>query len=184
MKSLNLNSLTDKEIIEGILINNPIIIEHFFFERCSKLFAYAATAVFGGKAKKEELLNELFLYLADNDWKKLRSFNFQSSLMTWINVVATRFFIKKRDAMIDLPTNETLNYIVSNETLADYISTDSLDIELTLDKLNNEKYRRVLRLIYVEDRPMEEIAKSLNITVANLYNLHRRALAKFRTLIL
>lgn len=87
--------MTDKEIVDGIIMGKEEIIKYFFFTKCSRLFTYIILSIFGGKADKNELLNELFLYLAQDEWKKLKEFDFRSSLLTWISVVAVRFFTKK-----------------------------------------------------------------------------------------
>ena len=88
---------SDKEIVDGILRNDSKIIEYFFFNRCSPMFAFIISKIFNNRAEKDELVNELFLYLNQNDWYKIRQFDFKSKLTTWVSVVAVRFFIRKKN---------------------------------------------------------------------------------------
>lgn len=53
-------------------------------------------SIYGGMATLNELVNEFYLYIAADNWKKVRQFDFRSKLMTWIGVVAIRFFKKER----------------------------------------------------------------------------------------
>ena len=57
------DKLTDKEIVNGIIHNNPEIIEYFFFEKCSGLLLYIVDSVFGGKIDKREMTAGFLLNL-------------------------------------------------------------------------------------------------------------------------
>lgn len=131
------DKLTDKEIVNGIIHNNPEIIEYFFFEKCSGLLLYIVDSVFGGKIDKREVLNELFSYLVTDNWKKLRSFNFQSTLLTWLSVVSIRFFIKKRDSLIENESSEALIKESRPEFISQFSCIDRLNLELALNKMPN-----------------------------------------------
>ena len=58
---------SDKELIEGMLTNNERIIRHFFFDACTPMFGYIVKSVFDYQANKDELINELYLFLREND---------------------------------------------------------------------------------------------------------------------
>lgn len=177
------SQLTDKEIVEGILRHDPSIIEYFFIMKCSKLFVYLVNSIFNGQVEKEELINELFLYIADYDWKKLREFNFQSSLLTWITVVATRFFIKKRDLLIENHSSEAL--IIDNLDISQsFVPVDSINLKMVIEIMPNERYRQVIEMLDLQDLSYEDVASTLNVSVANLYNIHRRAVAQLRCILM
>ena len=73
----DLDFYDDHELLDGILRNDKQIIEYFFNRKCSKLFDYIIINVFDDNLKdKQELANELFLYLAKDDWHKVRLFEF------------------------------------------------------------------------------------------------------------
>lgn len=170
---------TDEELVRGILNNDPIIIEYFFIKKCSNMFVYILNSVFYGHIDKTELVNELFLFLANDNWRKLRDFNYNSSLMTWITVVATRFFIRKRDKLIENESSEAL-IIESDKLCHGLISEDSVNLHMAIEAMPNERYQRVIQLLDMQEVSYEDAATELNVSVANLYNIHRRAIAQLR----
>ena len=91
------DSLTDRELVELLLANDQEAIEYVFFYRCDGMFAHIIHGVFLSQGKKEELVSELYLYLSQNEWERLRKFEFKASLFTWLTVLAVRFFKKKAD---------------------------------------------------------------------------------------
>ncbi len=174
---------TDEEVVRGILNNDPIIIEYFFIEKCSNMFVYILNSVFSGRIDKTELVNELFLFLAYDNWRKLKDFNYNSSLMTWITVVATRFFIRKRDKLIENESSEAL-IIENDKNIFTNISEDSVNLPMAIDAMPNERYKRTIQLLDLQEVSYEDAAAELSVTVANLYNIHRRAIAQLRCILL
>lgn len=180
MKNSSFSAIDDHEIVAGILANDPQVIEYFFFEKCSKLFTYIICAVFGGHVERDELMDELFIYLASDNWKKLREFNFRSRLVTYINVVAIRFFTKKRDSLIDYGSSETLSKYINDQLIYESIDTNSIDIRMAIQNMPNPRYQQAIELLDIKDMTYDDVAIEMGITVANLYNLHRRALAQLK----
>lgn len=131
--------------------------------------------MFDGKVDRDELVSELFLYLRANDWYKLRQFDYRSKLTTWMSVVAVRFFLKKRDLLIESESSETLISKNEHQTNPSLSHEMRMDIERALAKMKNERYRDVIIALDLNEIEPEEYAKSINTTVANLYNIRRRA---------
>lgn len=179
---MDYNKLSDREIVDGILNNNKPVIEYFFIQKCSPLLSYILQSVFDGYMDKRELVNELFLYLAKNDWYKIRQFDFRSKLMTWVSVVAVRFFQKKREALIEKSSPITLNEQTKTfYEQSSYIDSNT-DIYNAVSKIPNVRYRMVIERLDLQDCRPEELAKEMNVTVDNLYNIHRRALVQLRVI--
>lgn len=173
--------LDDRELVDGILGNDKRIIEYFFNRKCSKLFDYIIINVFDDNLKdKQELANELFLFLVKDNWHKVRLFEFRSKLMTWVTVVAVRFFQKKRKLLMEKSSPTALN----GKKWQDYstgISFDKrIDIRAALQRMPNARYRKVIECLYLQDVRPELLAEEMNVTVDNLYNIHRRALVQLR----
>lgn len=178
-----METYTDEEIVGRIIKNDRTMIEYFFCKKCSKLLSYIAYSIFDNKVDKKELLNELFLYIADNDWYKLKQFDFRSSLHTWISVVASRFFQKKRDVLVEKESSETL--ISQNKEFCTpiYNLDCKIDLYKALDKMVNERYRKVIYALDLEDRKPEDVALEMNVSIDYLYNLHHRAILNLKFLI-
>ena len=102
-------NLSDKDIIEQLLLNNEQVIEYLFYEKCKAMFSHIIKEIFSYQVDKNELISELYLYLRDNDWYKLRQFDYRSKLTTWLSVVAIRFFQKRRDELIEKTSKSSLN---------------------------------------------------------------------------
>lgn len=173
---------TDREIVDGILANDERIIQHFFFRECKPLFAYIIHSIFDGHVERNELINELFLYLEHDDWYKVRQFDYRSKLITWISVVAIRFFQKKRALMIDSDSIETL-YEQNTLWQETGISHDRrMDVRKAIDQMPNERYQHVIVELELKERNPEELAQEMNITIDNLYNIRRRARLQLKTI--
>lgn len=88
--------MTDREIIEGLIARDNRVTERFFFVQCRPLFCSIIRRVFDYEVEYNELVNELYLYLMADDARKLRDFQYRSSVYQWLKVTAVRFFLKKR----------------------------------------------------------------------------------------
>lgn len=177
---MNYEQLNDKEIVKGILNDDKPLITYFFTQKCLGLVRYILRNVFDNNIKEKEIINELYLFLAQNNWQIFRQFQFRSSLMTYVSVVASRFFLIKRDKLIDSKINiaPIVNESIIHNTIR--VLEQRIDIREALKKMQNERYRKVIELLDLKDIHPETVAKEMNITVDNLYNIHRRALIQLR----
>lgn len=173
---------TDKELVEGLIANNPIIIRYLFYVRCNKLFRFIIASVFDDRVCQDELISELFLYLAQKDWEKVRQFDFRSSFYTWLSVVAIRFFQKMRSRLLDIELPESLIYYMKEEKPLTSSELCRFELTETISQMKNPRYRDAIIQLDLNDKEPKEVADSMGITVANLYNLHRRALISLRNL--
>ena len=99
--------MTDHDIIQGLIARDNRVTKEFFFVRCRPLFYSIMQKVFDYEVDYNELVNELYVYLMANDAMKLRNFGYRSSVYQWFKVIAIRFFINKRDRMIEDVIQET-----------------------------------------------------------------------------
>lgn len=166
--------MTDFEIIEALIARNNAITQEFFFERCRSLFYAIINKVFDYEVDYDEFVNELYIYLMDNDAARLKQFEGRSSLYQWLKVTATRFFIKKRDQLIEDQTNDTL---YEEEDIKDNpMSASVLDVQRLLEAMPNRRYAVVIQKLMIEEYTPEELAAEMHITTDNLYNIKRRAM--------
>lgn len=131
-------------------------------------------------ATLNELVNEFYLYVAADNWKKVRQFDFRSKLMTWISVVAVRFFQKKREVLIENNSSEA--QIEQTRNLESYSMTvdETIDVRQAINKMPNERYQFVVVKLDLEDVAPEALAKDMGVSIDNLYNIHRRALLQLK----
>lgn len=174
---------SDRQIVDGILSNDRVIIEHFFFKKCSGMFDFILDRVFDHEIDRDELISELYLHLSVNNWEKMKQFDFRSKLTTWTTVVAIRFFQKKRSKLLGNQFENALNskehsIKVRQERLLD----TRMDVWNAIKNLKNQRYREVIVALDIKDMQPEELAKQMNVTVDNLYNIHRRALLSLKAI--
>lgn len=169
--------MTDQEIIEGLIARDNRVTKEFFSEKCRPLFFSILQNVFDYEVDYDEFVNELYIYLMDNDAMKLRNFEYRSSIFQWLKVLAIRFFIHKRGRMIDANSHETPYDGYKQTAYNEKDMTAEGDMKRLFNNMPNKRYVYVIRRLILEDREPEELAREMSITTANLYNIKRRAMA-------
>lgn len=170
--------MTDREIIQGLIERDNRVTENFFFVKCRPLFVNIIQRIFACEVDYDEFVNELYVYLMDNDAVKLRSFEYRCTVYQWLKVIAIRFFIKKRSKWIGTNSQETPYNEAVNSVAGEAESHAYGDIQTLLLSMPNKRYASVIKALIIEERKPEQVAKDMNITTANLYNIKRRAMAQ------
>lgn len=170
--------MTDQEIIKGLIARDNRITRDFFFVKCRPLFCSIMKLVFDHQVEYDEMINELYVYLIENDAQKLRDFQYRSSVYQWLKVLAIRFFIKRRARMIDDKSQETLYGENNQEASTDTEMSAEEDLERLFKVMPTKRYVHVIRRLILEDWQPEKLAEEMTITTANLYNIKRRAMAQ------
>ena len=87
----------------------------------------------------------------------------------------TCLLLKSKAKGIDNESQEPLNK--SHRELSSAESSQArMDMETLLRQMKNQRYALVIRLLMIEDKTPEEVARQLCVTVDNLYNIKRRAI--------
>lgn len=170
--------MTDQEIIQGLIDRDNRVTKEFFFVRCRPLFLSIIGKLFDYQEEYDELVNELYLYLMQDDAKRLREFEYRSTVYQWLKVVAIRFFIKRRKQMLENTCEEPLYERQSVSPVDENDPTAKSDLRRLFSMMPNKRYVYVIQQLVIEDREPEEMAKEMNVTVDNLYNIKRRAMAQ------
>ena len=179
-------SLSDQELVALLLANDQEAVEYVFFYRCNGMFAHIVHSVFQSQGKKEELISELYIYLSENNWSRLRLFEFKSALNTWLTVIAVRFFRKKRisqtklvvvepQLIVETQKNEVDDYDILHEL-------SRLELYKAIDRLSKPRERYAL-LADLTGKSAEEIASDMGCTVSAVYNLTKKARMELKTIL-
>ena len=170
--------MTDREIIAGLIARDERITKDFFFVKCRPLFCSVMQRIFNHEVDYDEMVNELYIYLMEDDAAKLRGFQYRSSVYQWLKVLSIRFVLKQRDRMIDIVSHET-PYNGKEKVPAESMDIAAQrDIEHLLSLMPNARYAQVIRRVAIDGVAPEEVAKEMCITTDNLYNIKRRAMAQ------
>lgn len=103
----DIKKLTDQEIVQGLIARDNRITHEFFFKKCRPLFVSIIDYVFSYHVDYDEVIAEIYMLLMKDGEKKLRGFDFHSTLYTWLKVVAIRHLIEKRDNFVANESKET-----------------------------------------------------------------------------
>ena len=169
--------MTDFEIVEGLIARDPEVTRVFFFVNCKPLIYSIISKVYR-KATPEnydDMVNDLYLHLMENDAARLRQYGGRSSIYQWLKTVAIRYFIQKRKGMIDSDGDDSLYFRTSGENTMSRVEFE-MDLDALIERVKVERYRQVLRLIFIEDCSVEDVADRLGVTAANYYNIKHRAM--------
>lgn len=173
--------MTDQEIVQGLLERNNRITRRFFYVKARPLLLAVIRLVFPYQVDYDEVVAELYAYLMEDDAAKLRQFQFRSSLYQWLKVVATRFFIRRRENVIENTSRDVLYKQVRPEKGADSVAdlSDRMDVEQMLAMMENRRYADAIRNLVLRDADPAAYAAAIGVSVANLYNIKTRAMAAF-----
>lgn len=171
--------MTDQQIIEALIARDERVTQQFFFVNCRPLFLSIIRYAFSYEVDYDEFVNEFYLHLMENDAYRLRQFQGRSTIYQWMNVIAIRYFIAKRDSMIDNDSKDTLlDSVVQNETIdGEKKLTAKMDIEHLFSLMPNRRYVYVIRRLVLQEAEPKVVAQELRTNVDNLYNIKKRAIA-------
>lgn len=175
-------SLSDRELLEAVMNNDEDAIEYLLFYRCDKLFSFIIRRTFSSNVKKEELITEFYLFLHRNAWEKLRKFNFLSSLDTWLSTVLVRFFDEKRKSVASTDDKAVLldeNIVEFEDGNAHLLRFELLD---AINSIENARFKYVL-LSEWKGMKSDEIARSMGVSIENVYTISKRAKVELKKLI-
>lgn len=174
--------MTDHEIVDKLLARDGHATHWFFYVKCRPLFLKLIKTLFNHPIEYDELVDEVVLFLFENDAYRLRQFDFRSSICLWLRTCLIRHFIKNGRMMIDDTSRRPL-YPVEGESQDDINAINArLDVETYLSRVAdyNPRHAYVLRRIMLDDAEIEVVAEELHVLPSNLYNIKKRA---FRSLV-
>lgn len=158
--------MDDQKLIKEILNNNKKAISIFYKTYQARLLNFILRKV-NNKKDAEEILQDTFLSALDN----LPIFRGNSSLFTWLCSIARHetadFFRRKKIKTIVFSRIPFLKKIVS-EALGPDLALQEKETKMKIFKTLrslSEGYEEILRLKYIDDLSMAEIADQLKTTV-------------------
>ena len=170
--------MTDQEIVSSLIARDPSVTKQFFFKDCRPLFMSVIRRVFEGLVVEyDEIINEIYILLMKDDARKLRQFQYQSTLYQWLKTMAIRhcLLLKQQGIVIGPEGEEPPNNCDAGGQTAES-SQAKMDLDALLSQMKNRRYALVHQLLMVEEREPEEVARRLSVTVDNLYNIKCRAI--------
>lgn len=171
--------MTDIQIVEALIARDENVTCDFFYRKCRPLFVSIIRHVFSYDVDYDEFVNEFYLYLMENDAHRLKQFAYKSTIFQWVKVVAIRYFLAKRDSLIDMEAKETTFESAEDDAINDSMSRHSagMDVQSLFVAMQNKRYVYVIQRLILDDAEPKTVASELEVTVDNLYNIKKRAVA-------
>lgn len=189
-----ISEMDDHMVVEALLLRNQRVTQYYLYVKCYPLFKSVYDNYYTDCQTCIEFINELYVHLLTPSLAtglcKLQTFQFGSTLLTWLKTVAVYYcferyrrrqkvkvveqFSQTKDGYSDRFDQVSASiYSEEPEVLEQY------DTERLLDMMPNKRYSMILRLRYIDGLSNEETAAALNMTMDNYYNKHRRAKIQF-----
>lgn len=173
--------MNDRQIVDALLRHDAFVTRLFFYRNLRPLLLSLIQRLGrdGQRWEYDEMVNELYALLLADDGRRLRTFTFSCSLYQWLKVVALHHLTAKTDnVVIDSVSKEPLYERAAEEETVEADSSAREDVERLLSQMPNQRYATVLRRLTLEGYSNEELAREMDVNIANLYNIKRRAMAQ------
>lgn len=186
---MEIDKYTDQEIVEAILCRNAFITKEYLYKKCYPLFCAIYNKYYTDCVNPIELINEIYVYILtpqrDTGKCKLSAFGFRCTLTMWLKIITNHYCHQLFARKIETSEN---NLIDSDRNICDVFSFEldfntlnMDDVKRILLMMPNERYRRLIKFRYLDEKSNEETAMLLALSMTNYYNVHLRAKAQFCT---
>lgn len=189
----------DLQIAKSIINRDERITRQFFYIHCYPLFKSIYDNYYTDCANVKEFIDEIYILTVAPSKKtgrcQMENYKGESTFTTWLKTVCLFYCYKKYKRKMRMPI---LNSFYTSDAEYDDVNDRFIErggsIEMNFDGLNredtekilglmpNERYRSLIRMRYLELLTNEETAKELGLTMANYYNIHKRAKAQFESI--
>ncbi len=175
---------SDSEIIRKLKEGDQESGYQFFYEEIIGILIRIQKVLFQGQVGLNELITELYLYLSEENWRKLDSFDGRNGcqLMTWMIPVAWRFFFKKRYLFEGINTGDESDISTLERADEELRIQIAIDVNAVLEKMQNKRYSDIIRRLIIEGYSASEVANILDTNIDNVYDITHRAIKQFISL--
>lgn len=184
---MDIANLTDQQIVQAILNRDTFVTKEFLYRKCYPLFKAIYDKYYTDCQTCFELINEIYLYIMIPQKKtgisKLAAFGFRCTLTMWLKVVVENYCHQLYARRMEIDRGSE---VVSDRNMPDDDSLienthriDMEDVRKILYMMPNQRYRQLIEFRYVDEKSNEETAMLLAVTMANYYNMHKRAKAQY-----
>lgn len=184
---MEIEHYTDQEIVKAILDRDTIITKEFLYRKCYPLFKAVYDKYYTDCENCFELINEIYVYIMIPQKKtnvsKLAAFGFRCTLTMWLKIVVENYCHQLYARRMEIDRDSDVGSdrsMPDDESLTENTrSIDMEDVHKILNMMPNQRYRKLIEYRYVDEKSNEETATLLAITMANYYNMHKRAKAQY-----
>lgn len=180
MKLSRIPYRSDAELQQALLRNDEAAVRYVFYEHYEALLrSNASKATNHRHVELDDLIQELYLYMSANDWERLKKYDPNMPFVNWFSVVSYRFFKDFSRSLIDSTNEVPISEMNSHPRSSSGIfSSLVMDLRMALKHLRPPRDKEIIEALILRDEEPEQVAARHGVTVDNLYNIKRRALAR------
>ena len=187
----------DLLIAKAIIARDSQITFNYLYEGCYPMFKAIFNNYYTDCQNCKEFIDEIYILIMTPGVKSgkapLSNYRGESSLKTWLRTACISYCyerFRKKINIVDInEVNDDRNQ--KKLSLIDIMGAEMPDLsELhrqdeekvimqILNRINNTRYREILRLRIIEKKSHQEIAESLGMTLPNYYNKRKLAQAQY-----
>lgn len=132
------------------------------------------------EADREDLAAEVFLTIVDNNLAVLRHFRGQSSLATYLTVVARRVVVRKLvEARSAVPLSDMVTHAAAADESLEQRISDQEELDRLLGELRGSE-AAVVRMYHLEGKTYQEISRVVGMPENSVGPILSRARTKLR----
>jgi RNA polymerase sigma-70 factor (ECF subfamily) len=177
----------DRQLLQRCLARQPHAWEDFV-DRFLGLVVHVVTHTSHSRSiaisphDLEDLSSEVFLAILTDDYGVLRRFRGQSSLATYLTVIARRVVVRellKRRIMPNHPDAGEIQQVEDESTDVEERLANREEVERLLDELHGDE-AMIVRLYHLDGKTYHEISRTMGVPVNSIGPALSRARAKMR----
>lgn len=189
----------DLKIAKSLINRDERVTRRYYYEQCYPLFKSIYDNYYTDCKCCKEFMDEIYItVLAPSKTTgkcQMENFRGESTLASWLKTACLYYCYNKYELKKRIPVYEPLPHNTEKdenddvfgdrskmEELSnpiDFSGMNRSDVEALLSLLPNARYRRLIRLRYLDQRSNEETANELGMSMDNYYNVHLRAKAQY-----
>ncbi|HUI56107.1 MAG TPA: sigma-70 family RNA polymerase sigma factor [Bryobacteraceae bacterium] len=168
----------DRALVERVCSDDQNAIEDLLTLRCGPVIRYLSRQYL-----YEDLQNELYVHLKENDWRRLRSWQGRSSISAWVKQVAINLCLKHSKERPALEPVEKLGELVSDGNDGHYgheARLRRLDLLKAIRALADPREQFLIIQNVLRDRSIPDVAAELGVTREHADVIKHRAVGHLR----
>ncbi len=177
----------DRQLLQRCLARQPRAWEDFV-DRFLGLVVHVVShtgqsrSIAIGSQDREDLVAEVFTALLSDDFAVLRRFRGQSSLATYLTVIARRVVVRellKRRIVANQADTSDIDQVAGQSESVEERLANREQVEQMLDELHGEE-ADIVRLYHLEGKSYDEISRQTGVPTNSVGPMLSRARAKLR----
>lgn len=193
----SIDMMNDRMVVNAILLRDRHVTQQYLYIKCYPLFKSVFDNYYTDCQSCIEFINEIYVHLltpgANTNQCKLQTFQFSSTLTTWLKTVSVFYCYEhyRRKKKISFVEEKTESDSYQSDRFDQFAASvheegsimDKDDLNAILALMPNKRYSMIIRLRYLEGMSNEETATALQMSLDNYYNKHMRAKKQFNEIL-